>query len=81
MNTATLMMPGITSEPVPAFAMPAPIMPPISACELLEGMPKYHVTTFQAIAPTSAPKITASSTKAGSMMPLPIVAATFGSNT
>ncbi len=43
-------------------------------------MPQYQVMTFQAMAPISAPKITASSTKAGPTMPLPTVAATLGSN-
>ena len=56
--------------------MVAPTMPPISACELLDGMPYHQVTTFQAIAPTSAPKTTCWSTTPGSTMPLPMVAAT-----
>ena len=42
--------------------MPAPSRPPISACELLDGMPSHQVMTFQTIAPISAPKITAAST-------------------
>ncbi len=80
MNTVVRMMPGISSGATPALAMAAPIMPPISACEPLLGMPQYQVITFQAMAPISAPKMTASSTKPGPMMPLPTVAATFGSN-
>jgi hypothetical protein len=81
MKTAILMMPGASSASGPALAKPAPISPPISACEELEGIPKYQVTRFHAIAPTSAPQITASSTKCGPMIPEPMVAATFGENT
>ena len=39
MNTAVFTMPGISSGAVPALAIVAPIMPPISACDELEGMP------------------------------------------
>lgn len=34
----------------------APTMPPNSACEDDDGRPKYQVTRFQMIAPTSAAK-------------------------
>ena len=70
-------MPAAISEPVPALAMTAPTMPPISACDELDGMPNHQVTTFQEIAPISAPKTTWWSTTPGSTMPLPTVAATF----
>ena len=39
-------------------------------------MPESQVTTFQVIAPPSAPKITASETMPGEMIPLPTVWAT-----
>ena len=39
MNAVVLRMPGASSGAVPALAIAAPIMPPISACEELEGMP------------------------------------------
>ena len=39
MNDAVLMMPGASSGAVPALASAAPIMPPMSACEELDGMP------------------------------------------
>lgn len=42
----------------PALAMPAPSNPPISACELLDGIPSAHVIKFQMMAPISAAKIT-----------------------
>ena len=51
--------------PTPAFATPAPTSPPISACELLEGMPAIQVTMFQTMAPTRAAKITAGVDDAG----------------
>src|SRR4051812_42815903 len=41
----------------PALAVPAPTIPPISACELEDGMPAHQVIRFQAIAPMRAPKI------------------------
>ena len=40
----------------PSATKTAPTIPPISACEELEGSPKYQVIRFQAIAPTSPPK-------------------------
>src|SRR3954447_9830689 len=42
----------------PPLAIPAPTRPPISACELLEGMPSPQVIRFQTIAPVSAPRMT-----------------------
>ncbi len=39
MNATVLRIPGASSGAVPALASPAPIMPPISACEELEGIP------------------------------------------
>ncbi len=46
------------SAPVPVFATTAPTMPPISACDELDGMPYHHVTRFQKIAPINAPNTT-----------------------
>src|SRR5215212_3019858 len=37
----------------PAATKAAPTTPPISACDELDGSPKYHVTRFQEIAPIS----------------------------
>ena len=69
-----------TAAEIPAFAMPAPTSPPISACELDEGIPSAQVIRFQTMAPTSAAKITVASTTLGSMMPVPIVLATWSPN-
>ena len=38
----------------PALAIIAPMRPPKSACDELDGMPKYHVVKFHTMAPTSA---------------------------
>src|SRR3954469_10282477 len=42
----------------PAAAKAEPTTPPISAWEELDGKPRYHVTRFQKIAPTSPAKTT-----------------------
>ena len=60
----------------PALITPAPTSPPISACELLEGIPAHHVIRFQEIAPISALKITRASTMSAATMPVPTVCAT-----
>ena len=62
--------------PKPALAVPAPTMPPTSACEEEDGMPSPQVTRFQVMAPVSAPKITAGSMTLASTMPRPMVSAT-----
>src|SRR4029450_6054176 len=69
----------MTAEP--PLQKPAPIRPPTSACDELDGSPYHQVIRFQAIAPPSAPNSTASSMTLGSMMPLPIVCATCNGKT
>ena len=81
MKATVFTSPEAINGALPALAMVAPTMPPIKACELLEGMPYHQVITFQAMAPMSAPKITCWSTTPGSTMPLPTVAATLSWNT
>jgi hypothetical protein len=63
---------------VPAEAIAAPTRPPMSACDDEDGIPKYQVTRFHTIAPTSAASTTTSppSPTGWSMMPLPTVVAT-----
>ena len=39
MNDAVFRIPGHSSGALPAFATAGPIMPPMSACDELEGMP------------------------------------------
>jgi hypothetical protein len=60
----------------PSAANAAPTTPPISACEELDGSPKYQVIRFHAIAPTSPPKTICGVIRSASTMPLAIVAAT-----
>src|SRR3954452_17956468 len=78
---SVLVSPPHTAAESPPLAMPAPTSPPISACELLEGIPNPQVIRFQTIAPISAPKITRSSMMLGSMMQVPMVLATCSPNT
>ena len=60
----------------PAAAMLEPRMPPISAWLELDGRPRYHVTRFQVIAPTSPARTTFSVIASASTIPDAIVAAT-----
>src|SRR5918992_1262284 len=62
--------------PKPALATPAPAKPPISACDEEVGSPSHRVRKFQAMAPTSPAKITASLTTAESTI-WPTVLATW----
>jgi hypothetical protein len=61
----------------PAWTSIAPITPPIRAWLELEGIAKYHVVTFQQIAPTSPAKMTGNVTRSCATRALAIVAATF----
>src|SRR5690348_2065731 len=70
------MPPPLTAAQPPA-ATTDPTRPPISACEELDGSPKYQVITFQAIAPTSPLNTTVVVTALVSTKPLAIVVATF----
>ena len=76
MASSVLDNPLHTAAESPALAIPAPTSPPISACELLEGIPKPQVIRFQTMAPMRAAKITCASMMAGSMIPVPMVLAT-----
>ena len=53
-GTITLPMSPSTKNTLlaPSATNTAPTIPPISACDELDGSPKYHVIRFQAIAPT-----------------------------
>ena len=54
-----------TAAEIPALAIPPPTSPPISACELEDGIPNPQVIRFQTIAPTNAAKITCAVDDAG----------------
>ena len=69
-------IPSPKTASAPAAAKVAPTTPPISACELDDGRPKYQVMRFQAIAPTRPAKITVVVIARGSTTSLATVAAT-----
>src|SRR5215213_9924408 len=60
----------------PLAANAAPTTPPMSACDELDGSPKYHVARFQAIAPIRPAKTTVVVTASDSTIPWATVAAT-----
>ena len=62
--------------PRPAPAIPAPMRPPMSAWLLDEGMPKYQVMRFYAIAPRSAARLMGRVTGKGSITFFPMVVGT-----
>src|SRR5216684_7573930 len=71
MASSVLVSPLQTAADRPAFAIPPPTSPPISACELEDGIPSAQVIRFQTMAPISAAKITLVSIIEGSMIPVP----------
>ena len=66
--------PKIASGPLAANA--APTTPPMSACDELDGSPKYQVTRFHVIAPISPAKMTVVVMSSESTIPPATVAAT-----
>ena len=77
MGTTTRLV--ITSQcTVVEEASPAPVRPPMRACEDEEGRPNHHVTRFHAIAPANPASTTTSPEipSGGVMMPEPITSAT-----
>src|ERR1700760_1016728 len=73
----SLTRPSPLTAPNPEAAGTAPTSPPIRACELEDGSPKYQVMMFQAIAPTSPANTTVIVTASVSTNPLATVVATF----
>ncbi len=61
---------------MPDCAIAAPISPPISACDELDGSPSRQVSRFQAIAPISAASTVFVVARFASMIPWPTVFAT-----
>src|SRR5947209_10891239 len=68
--------PAPLTAPAPFATNIAPTTPPINAWDELDGSPKYQVSTFQAIAPTSPANTIVVVTAPVSTIPLAIVAAT-----
>ena len=58
MKATVLSRPLHSSGVAPALASVAPTMPPMRACELLDGMLYHQVITLQLMAPIRAAKIT-----------------------
>src|SRR3954451_2386217 len=71
------MMPSTLITSGPSATNAAPIRPPISACDELDGRPAHQVAMFHAIAPTRPANTTVVVTAPASTMPEPTVAATF----
>jgi hypothetical protein len=61
---------------VPAATSVAPMRPPNSAWDELDGRPSSHVSKFHRIAPTSPAKITTGPMRVSSTIPLEMVFAT-----
>src|SRR3954449_57715 len=70
-------MPSTLMASGPSATNAAPIRPPISACDELDGRPAHQVAMFHAIAPTRPANTTVVVTAPASTMPEPTVAATF----
>src|SRR5204862_5611145 len=69
--------PPATTALVPSAAITAPTRPPISACDELDGSPKYQVIRFQPMAPISPANTVVGVTASAWTIPLATVAATF----
>src|ERR1700753_465311 len=64
------------TAPAPAATSEAPMRPPNSACDELDGSPSRQVTRFHMIAPSRPAKITTGEILVSSTSPLEIVLAT-----
>ena len=76
MNSNVLLIPENTNADGPALTKAAPISPPISAWEELEGIPFHQVIMPQTTAPINALAIIVLSITVGITIPLPTVVAT-----
>ncbi len=65
-----------TTPLAPAAASIAPTMPPISACDELDGRPKSQVSRFHTMPPTRPANTSSRVTSPGSTRPLAMAAAT-----
>ena len=75
-RTILSMTPLHSTPDTPTAAIMAPMRPPNSAWDELDGSAKYQVTRFHTTAPTSAESTSGSVTRLVSTMPLPTVLAT-----
>src|SRR5436309_45147 len=81
MKSSILLTPETCTTPHPPLTTPAPISPPTSACDELVGRPNHQVMISHAIAPIRVDRRSQAVTIAGSIVPLPMVDATFTPNT
>ena len=58
MKATVFQTPAPIRPDAPTLVIVAPTRPPISACELDDGMPRHQVMKFHAMAPINAPKTT-----------------------
>src|SRR5919199_1852990 len=72
-NTTLCVMSCHSTPRDPDWTSAAPISPPISACDELEGRPNHHVSRFQAMAPITAASTVCSVASPVSMIPFPPV--------
>src|SRR5207249_9487106 len=77
MKYAILLTPAVWTTPQPPLTTPAPIRPPTKAWDELVGSPNHQVMTSQDMAPVRTASSSQAVTVLGSMVPLPIVEATF----
>src|ERR1051326_3316340 len=76
-GTSTLdTMPATLTADGPAETSVAPTTPPISACDELDGRPKYQVARFHTIAPSSPANTVVVLIAPASTIPLAMVVAT-----
>src|SRR2546422_292012 len=75
-----LLTPATWTTPHPPLTTPAPISPPTKACDELVGRPNHQVMISHVIAPIRVERRSQAVTIAGSIVPFPIVDATFTPN-
>ena len=80
-NETILRTPPVITDPQPELATAAPINPPTSVCDELDGRPHHQVIRFHIIAAIKAAPITLRFITSGSTTPFPIVVATFNGKT
>jgi hypothetical protein len=80
-KTIILMTDDANTAVNPALVMAAPTSPPIIVCEELDGIPNHQVARFQIMAAVKPLPITVRSTTYGSIIPFPMVFATWRPST
>src|SRR5439155_6942626 len=76
-----LLTPATRTPPHPPLPTPPPISPPTKACDELVGRPNHQLMISHVIAPIRVESRSQALTIAGSIVPFPLVHATFTPNT